>query len=472
VLNIACKPPAFVLSAALLSIIWSPARTAHATSFTIETIQQPAGSTRLSIALDAFGNPHVTYQNGTSGALEYAVKSGGVWTIETVDAASNTGAYSSLELDADGNPHVSYQDRGPGTATAVKYARKSAGLWSIDVVQQSTGSIGYSTSLELDAIGEVHMTYGNPGAVRYARKSLGAWTLAMVEMELQASNVEPSLALDSQGRPHVTYHRPPPEEDGPEALRYARWTGSTWSREIADDGGDEYPGFFSSLVLDSQDNPHVSYACSRGYDQLRYAWQSGGVWTIEVVEGNGSATYGTSMVFDAQGNPHVSYSKGYPPDLKYARKSGGVWTTELVDGSANFAGLYPSLALDAAGNPHITYHDVTTNDVKYAYVVPTSVASTVGQTELITVSPNPSRGEGARIFVRTPAQLSEIDLALYDVTGRRVASLASSRAEGGAWRATWNGADDAGRRVAPGAYWVRARSQNGRIASERLTVVR
>jgi hypothetical protein len=473
---IARKPLAPVLCAiaAIVTCMVAPSCAVYGTPFVIETIDQPAGGEGTSLALDAFGSAHVTYQDAASGALEYAVKSGGAWTIETVDAASNAGTYSSLELDIDGNPHVTYQDKPPDGA--VKYARKSAGIWLIDTVQQSIGYIGYSTSLELDALGNVHMTYSNPGAVRYVRKSGDAWTLATVESQYEPWDVEPSLALDRQGNPRVTYLRTPTEEDAPFALRYARWTGSTWSREIADDGGDDYPGTASSLLLDAQDNPHVSYHEGGGGtgDELRYAWKSAGVWTIETVDGNGSANYGTSMAFDAQGNPHVSYSSGPASvdDLKYARKLGGVWITEVVDGSANFAGLYSSLALDAAGNPHITYHDTTTDELKYAYVIPTSAVPATGEIELMTVSPNPSRGEGARVFVRAPAQLSEIDLALYDITGRRVASLASSRADGGAWRATWNGADDAGRRVAPGAYWVRARSQNGRIASERLTVVR
>src|SRR5262249_34898063 len=56
--------------------------------------------------------PRISYYDTTNFDLKYASKSGAVWTLEIVDAPGNLGAYTSIALDAQGNPRISYQ--GPG----------------------------------------------------------------------------------------------------------------------------------------------------------------------------------------------------------------------------------------------------------------------------------------------------------------------------------------------------------------------
>jgi hypothetical protein len=50
---------------------------------------------------------------------------------------------------------------------------------------------------------------------------------------------------------------------------------------------------------------------------------------------------------------------------------------------------------------------------------------------------------------------AEIDLAVFNVAGERVATLAAGRVEGGRRTVTWNGADAHGSPVASGIYFVR-----------------
>jgi hypothetical protein len=130
-----------------------------------------------------------------------------------------------------------------------------------------------------------------------------AWNIETVDSAANVGTFS-SLALDSNNDPHISY-RDSLNHD----LKYAKWTGTNWSTETVDSAGDV--GRYSSLALDSNNDPHISYHDYTNGD-LKYAKWTGTNWNIQTVTTSGSHC---SLALDPSYNPHISYSAG---NLKYA----------------------------------------------------------------------------------------------------------------------------------------------------------
>jgi hypothetical protein len=108
-----------------------------------------------SLALDAGGNPRISYYDNTNHDLKYASWNGSAWIIQTVDSPGDVGMYSSLALDAGGNPHISYYDN---TNKHLKYAYWS-GFWNTQTVDPAS-NVGSYSSLRFDTTaGKARIAY-------------------------------------------------------------------------------------------------------------------------------------------------------------------------------------------------------------------------------------------------------------------------------------------------------------------------
>jgi hypothetical protein len=178
-----------------------------------------------------------------------------------------------------------------------------------------------------------------------------------------------SLALDFNGNPHISYC-----DNANNDLKYAYWTGSAWHIETVDSAG--MVGAAISLALDQLGNAQISYFDSTN-SALKYANWTGLTWNIQTVAtGIGLITY-TSLALDSYGNPHISYYNQSNGALYYASWNYSSWITDIVDSR----GSESSLALDTADKPHISYS--SSYSLKYAFEVwDTSIA--------FSLSPNPA----------------------------------------------------------------------------------
>lgn len=190
--------------------------------------------------------------------------------------------------------------------------------------------------------------------------SADSWHIETVESAGDVGQFT-SLALDSNNDPHISYLG-----DGQIDVKYAHWNGSSWSIEVISSEG---PSDCTSLVLDSNGYPKICYRKYTGVDALRYARFDGSNWYLSTIDATAS-TCGlwNSMVMDDSDIPHIAYfweNSGTGGRLKYAYYDDG-WVI-LEPNLADEIGEFASIDLDSNGYPHISCYDETQSGLIEVY---------------------------------------------------------------------------------------------------------
>jgi len=305
-----------------------------------------------------------------------------IQTIDSSSSSyKQIGRFTSIALDNQECPHISYvtyynnQDPDIWVYSELKYAVWTGSEWDkqiLDYVEYyySGGSFKY-TSIDLDSQDHPHISYNDwdSQSIKYKYFTGSHWETKIVDSEL-GSFAYNCLALDSEDRPHISYL-----DNENNNLKYAHWTGSVWELQVVDSDGDV--GTHNSIALDSQDNPHISYCiwyskdCGFNYTdrELKYAFWTGVEWDIQVVDPESLGLFGgyTSISMDIQDEPHISYKHYDPSYLKYAYWTGSEWEITIVDDSYG-VGACTSITLDSQDIPHISYTGYSGHGtLKYAW---------------------------------------------------------------------------------------------------------
>ena len=103
--------------------------------------------------------------------------------------------------------------------------------------------------------------------------------------------------------------------------------------------------------------------------------------------------------------------------------------------------------------------------IRYITISPTAVAegssSSIVHRLAFSVSPNPFRSSAV---IRWNANTDgKAELRVFDASGRAVRTLVSGSVKAGAYSTAWNGADDFGRKLARGVYFVRLAGPAGTV---------
>jgi hypothetical protein len=175
------------------------------------------------------------------------------------------------------------------------------------------------------------------------------WSIQVADSPVEEPHMvgafDVSIAMDQNNHPHISAL-----DRYPYTLRYSTWDGVQWINQVVDGLGTGNLNPDSSIQVDSNALPHISYI---GVGGLKYAFWDGTEWQIQSL-GVGDSSY-TSLALDkATDYPRIAFCSS---GLKYASWDGSAWNIQTVDsvcGGGDF-GAENSLALDGNGNPHIAY---------------------------------------------------------------------------------------------------------------------
>ena len=236
-----------------------------------------------------------------------------------------------------------------GVAISTGLAETAASAWQTEVVDATDC---WFPSLALDSAGQPRISYGAAGELKFARHNGAAWALEFVEEQPGSTGWYSSLVLDSLDNSHISYYSPYSN-----TLMYTRYYSESWHIEpvtnTADLGGQ------TSLALDSLNRPYIAYWDSPNL-AVKIAYHDGVDWQINTVDtmmGSGQ-NVSLALALDTADQPHLCYYDYDAGALKYAFHNGSNWQLDTVDDAVFYNGQNCSIALDAQDQPHISYRDL------------------------------------------------------------------------------------------------------------------
>ncbi|MBJ29671.1 MAG: hypothetical protein CMB61_06435 [Euryarchaeota archaeon] len=301
-----------------------------------------------SIAVDAEGNPHIAYFDYNYGDLEYTYctttcSSASSWIKQTLDSSGVVGEYADIALDQYGQVHVSYYNDSSDDAQSLivhdGIARSS------EIVQ--VGSHNYQTGYAVDSSGSIHLSFYNgsdtAGSLHYAVLSGTTWAVTEVDDSSAKVGAYSALTLDGSERPHISYL-----DSANGNLRYAHYDGTSWVITTVDSSGSV--GGFTSIANDANDRPRIAYHDS-GANILRLAVWDGSSWTLTTQDSDSSGQ-GTQVTVDADGKTRIAYFDEENDDLSFSLAG---HQAPVVMGNSQF---HPTGTSMGSGTTDLTSFDV------------------------------------------------------------------------------------------------------------------
>lgn len=253
------------------------------------------------IALDASKRPHICYYDGTNGNLKYATYASGMWQTSVIESAGTVGRFPSMAFNAAGNPCVAYYDVTNGN---LKYAEWTGVAWSTQTVDGSANDVGVNPSLAVDSAGVKHISYwdNTAGDLKYSSSTASGWAVSTIVSAGTVGSYS-AVAISTSGMPCIGFY-----DVSSADLRYVEYLGASgWVAQTIDSPGDV--GQYVSMKITPAGYPRISY-----YDNtngaLKFAAWSGTSWSTKTVDNTGVVGYYTALALDSDGLARIACYDG------------------------------------------------------------------------------------------------------------------------------------------------------------------
>ena len=281
------------------------------------------------------------------------------WFVGTVSTSG--GQTPAISLDSSGLPRIAYGRLAQGA----KYAEYNGTNWSTEFIYEAY----YGSCEYFDIITEEsdvsHISFSYCGCVYYAVQdpALDSWS---VEWPLTSYGEWNSIGLSSQNYPGICFY------SYVKNLQFEFWNGSQWTTQIVDAGTDT--GNYNSMLREGANEAFVAYSMTQPTAGLKYANRDDSeVWhTVFVDTSMTEEPIGISLVRNGNGYPCVSYTA--PGELRYAEWDGSAWNVETVlslatgDAKETGANVYDtSLALTQYDHPRIAHCNLSGDSLSYSW---------------------------------------------------------------------------------------------------------
>ena len=278
------------------------------------------------LALDSSNQPHISYRNSTGVVLAY--KSGASWQQSVVDSGAGDAGDTDVAVDLVNADHVSYMDY---INDRLMYASNGTGVWQTQTIDTSVAGIN---ALSIDSAGYVHIVYNKDvtdlGVVSYATNITGSWQIETIAEFSNESINDADILVDAAGAVHLVFTSQLTSESEGCSVNYMTNQSGSWQGQVVDDNA--LCGV--AMAMDNAENVHVVYSRSVANSSpapLIHAYNSGGSWRFEQINGNSSSTYPeVDITIDGANRLHITYRADYS-NVKYATKVNGVWEFTLLD---------------------------------------------------------------------------------------------------------------------------------------------
>jgi len=217
----------------------------------------------------------------------------------------------------------------------------------------------------------------------------------------------------------------------------------------------------------------INYTAS---DSTKYVQKEGNYWgSPELVSGTERMQINQKIAIDQNDDKHIVEAefKSNSTHLMHYHTSKNLWFGSIIDSSTNFCN--PTKLLFHQDKLYLVYFKdsipgTPDDDIFFTkYDIVTGKTEQPGSLAELKIYPNPASGSISIEFENNNEQ--EIELSVYDITGKHIITLINKNIPPGVQQILWNGKDKNGKEVKSGSYLV-SLSYGRNFVSQTVEIVR